>query len=124
MWGRAFDSNTDKDIALKVLLPSLLKNERARERFMDEVRISQQLSHPNIVNVFDVQQDGDFYFLTMELLEGQDLRQVMDNRLLARQPFAVDEVQEIISAISQGLAYAHQHTVHRDIKPENIWLTK
>jgi formylglycine-generating enzyme required for sulfatase activity len=121
---RAFDSNTEKDIALKVLLPSLLKNERARERFMDEARISQQLSHPNIVNVFDVQHDGDYYFLTMELLEGQDLRQVMENRTLARQPFAVDEVQEIIREVSLGLANAHKVTVHRDIKPENIWLSE
>ncbi|MGX5174012.1 SUMF1/EgtB/PvdO family nonheme iron enzyme [Aliikangiella sp. IMCC44653] len=121
---RAFDSNTQKDIALKVLLPTLLKNEGARERFMDEARISQQLSHPNIVNVFDVQNDGDYYFLTMELLEGQDLRQVMENRKLARQPFAVDEVQEIIREVCAGLANAHKHTVHRDIKPENIWLSE
>jgi len=121
---RAFDSNTDKDIALKVLLPELLKHQRAKERFLDEARLSQQLSHPNITNVYDVQQQGEYYFLTMELLEGQDLRQVMENRKLAHQPFAVDEVQEIISAISEGLAYAHKHTVHRDIKPENIWLTE
>ncbi len=121
---RAHDRNTGKDIAVKVLLPELLKHERARERFLDEARISQQLSHPNIVNVFDVQQDGDFYFLTMELLEGQDLRQVMDNQKHARQPFDIQEVQTIIKAVSDGLAYAHQHTVHRDIKPENIWLTE
>ena len=121
---RASDSNTGKDLALKVLLPALMQHERARERFLDEARISQQLSHPNIVNVYDVQQDGDYYFLTMELLEGQDLRQVMDNRKLARSVFAIDEVQEIISAVSEGLAYAHKYTVHRDIKPENIWLTE
>jgi formylglycine-generating enzyme required for sulfatase activity/serine/threonine protein kinase len=119
---QAFDNNTQKDIALKVMLPSLLKNERARERFIDEARISQQLSHPNIVNVFDVQQDGDFCFLIMELLQGQDLRQVMENQKLARQPFAVEDVQDLMQALSEGLAYAHKHTVHRDIKPENIWL--
>ena len=120
---RALDKTTGKQIAVKVLLPALLKNERARERFLDEARISQQLSHPNIVNVFDVQQDSDFFFLTMELLEGQDLRQVMESRHLARQPFTLEEVQDILKPICEALAYAHQHTVHRDIKPENIWVT-
>ena len=119
---RALDKTTGKEIALKVLLPALLKNERARERFLDEARISQQLSHPNIVNVFDVQQDGDFFFLTMELLEGQDLRQVMENRKLARQPFEVEEVLEILDPLCEALAYAHEYTVHHDIKPENIWI--
>jgi formylglycine-generating enzyme required for sulfatase activity len=120
----ALDNNTGKEIAIKVLLPSLLKNERARERFMDEARLSQQLSHPNIVNVFDVQQDGDFFFLTMELLHGQDLRHVMENRKLSRQPFDVEEVQELLVALGEGLSYAHKHTVHRDLKPENIWLSE
>mgnify|MGYP002700286196 CR=1 FL=1 len=119
---QAFDRNTQKEIALKVMLPSLLKNAHASERFMDEARISQQLSHPNIVNVFDVQRDNDLCFLTMELLQGQDLRQVMKNQRLARQPFAVEDVQELMLALSDGLDYAHKYTVHRDIKPENIWL--
>jgi TPR repeat protein/serine/threonine protein kinase len=119
---QAFDSNTQKDIALKVMLPSLLKNERARERFMDEARLSQQLTHPNIVNVFDVQQDGDFCFLTMELLEGQDLRSYMDNLKLSRQPMVSSEAVRIVTAICDGLIHAHEITVHRDIKPENIFL--
>ncbi|GAA5525410.1 serine/threonine-protein kinase PknD [Microbulbifer aestuariivivens] len=121
---RALDKTTGKEIALKVLLPALLKNERARERFLDEARISQQLSHPNIVNVYDVQQDGDFFFLTMELLEGQDLRQVMENRKLARQPFSEQEMRTIASQVGDALAYAHKYTVHRDLKPENVWLTE
>lgn len=121
---RAEDANTGREIAIKVLLPALLANEKARERFLDEARISQQLSHPQIVNVFDVQQDGDFYFLTMELLEGQDLRQVIENKQTAGQKFEIEEVREILAAVCDGLTYAHQQTVHRDIKPENIWLTE
>ena len=121
---RAYDKNRDEDIAIKVLLTSLTSHERARERFLDEARLSTKLSHPNIVNVYDVQQDGDTYFITMELLEGQDLRQVMENRKLARQPFSIEEVQDIIGHIATALDYAHKQTVHRDIKPENIWLTE
>lgn len=120
---RAHDKNRDEDIAIKLLLPSLTAHEKARERFLDEARLSTKLSHPNIVNVYDVQQDGENYFITMELLEGQDLRQVMENRKLARQPFSIEEVQELIGQIATALDYAHKHTVHRDIKPENIWLT-
>ncbi|MCK0154924.1 SUMF1/EgtB/PvdO family nonheme iron enzyme [Alcanivorax sp. S6407] len=112
---RAHDKNTDREIALKLLLPSLLKNDSARERFLSEAKISQQLSHPNIVNVFDVQSEGDLFFLTMELLEGQDLNAV-------NQPTPVDEVKRIASELCDALSYAHEFTVHRDIKPENIWL--
>ncbi|WP_300526155.1 bifunctional serine/threonine-protein kinase/formylglycine-generating enzyme family protein, partial [Alcanivorax sp.] len=93
------------------------------ERFLNEARVSSKLSHPNIVNVYDVQNEDDLYFLIMELLEGQDLRQVMDNQKAVERPFEIDDVKEYINGISEGLAYAHQHTVHRDIKPENIWIT-
>lgn len=119
---RALDRNTGEPVALKVLLPSLTKNERARERFLNEARLSQKLSHPNIVNVYDVQHDGDLYFLTMELLEGQDLRQVMENRKLAHQQFTTKELLDLADQLCNALTYAHKHTVHRDLKPENIWL--
>ena len=121
---RAFDKNRGEDIAIKVMLPQLMQNETARERFLDEARLSSQLSHPNIVNVYDVLQDGDLYFLTMELLEGQDLRELMNNRKLARQNFSVEEVVEILTPICSALDHAHEVTVHRDIKPENIFLTE
>jgi serine/threonine protein kinase len=121
---RAFDKNRNEDIAIKVMLPQLMQNESARERFLDEARLSSQLSHPNIVNVFDVIQDNDLCFLTMELLEGQDLRQLMENRKLVRQNFSLGDVIEIIEPICAGLDHAHELTVHRDIKPENIYLTE
>ncbi|WP_300526139.1 bifunctional serine/threonine-protein kinase/formylglycine-generating enzyme family protein [Alcanivorax sp.] len=119
---RAHDKNTDRDLALKLLLPSLLKNDSARERFLSEAKISQQLSHPHIVNVYDVQSEGNLYFLTMELLEGQDLRQWLENLKTVNQPTPIDEVKRIASELCDALSYAHEFTVHRDIKPENIWL--
>ena len=119
---QAHDSNTDRAIALKVLLPSLFKNERAKARFLSEAKISQQLSHPHIVNVYDVQQDGELFFLTMELLEGQDLRGWLDNLKAVGQQPAIDEVKRITGELCEALAYAHEYTIHRDIKPENIWL--
>uniref|UniRef100_UPI0035662210 serine/threonine-protein kinase n=1 Tax=Zhongshania sp. TaxID=1971902 RepID=UPI0035662210 len=121
---RAHDKNRDEDIAIKILLPSLTNNERALTRFMDEARISSKLSHPNIVNVYDVQNDGDLYFLTMELLEGQGVNQLLETRESLQQPFSEKELLDIVGQLLPALSYAHEHTVHRDIKPENIWLTK
>ena len=121
---RAFDKNRNEDIAIKVMLPQLMQNDTARERFLDEARLSSQLSHPNIVNVFDVQQQDNLCFLTMELLEGQDLRELMESKKIVRQTFNLEEVGDILTPICAALDYAHEITVHRDIKPENIFLTE
>ena len=120
---RAFDKNRNEDIAIKVMLPQLMSDERAKGRFLDEARLSSQLSHPSIVNVFDVQQVDGLCFLTMELLEGQDLRQLIESKALVRQHFSLEEVIEILTPICAALDHAHELTVHRDIKPENIYLT-
>lgn len=120
---RAHDKNREQDIAVKVLLPSLLSSPAAKERFLDEARISSQLSHPNIVNVFDVQNDGNLYFITMELLEGQNLRQYLESLELTKQTVTAEEAVAMANEICDGLQHAHEHTVHRDIKPENIWIT-
>jgi len=119
---RAYDRNRGEEIALKVLLPHLLSHPTARERFVAEAKISSKLSHPNIVNVFDVQRDGEHDFLTMELLRGQTLRQWMAARKAARQPFTVKEALGLAAALGAALGYAHKHTVHRDVKPENVWV--
>lgn len=121
---RAFDKNRDKDIAIKVLLPHLLNHAKAVERFVHEARLSSEMSHPHIVNVFDVQQDGGFCFLTMELLQGQNLRQMLQARHSVKRTLSVNEAVQIASQVADALAYAHEKTVHRDIKPENIWLTE
>ena len=119
---RAQDRNRNEEIAIKVLLPHLLAHSVARERFLAEAKVASSLSHPNIVNVFDVQREGDNDFITMELLQGQTLRDLMKARKAARQPFSVSEVQEIGKAIGTALGYAHKYTVHRDVKPENVWV--
>ena len=121
---RAFDSNRQEEIAIKVLLPHLVKSDTARERFLNEARLSSNLSHPNIVNVFDVQFDGDYAFITMELLKGQNLRTYLDNLIAVRQEMEVDDAIEMVSSLCDALSYAHETTVHRDIKPENIWITE
>ena len=88
---RAFDRTKQEAVAIKVLLPGLVENRQAREWFLAEAQISTKLSHPNIVNVFDVQQDGALHFLTMELLKGRSLRE----ELQSRRQLPVDRTLEI-----------------------------
>ena len=108
-----------QDRALKVMLPSLLRSDTARERFLSEVSISQQLGHPGIVRVHDLGEDPGrgFRFFTMEYVEGQTL-----NRLLKERggKLPVDEALDITRQLCDALEYAHQHTVHRDLKPQNV----
>lgn len=119
---RALDRTRGEDIALKVLLPHLLQHPVARERFAAEAKISITLAHPNIVNVFDLQREGDYSFLTMELLHGQPLRDLMNARAASRSPFSPAEAVLLAQEIGDALHYAHKQTVHRDVKPENIWV--
>jgi serine/threonine protein kinase len=121
---RAYDQNLGKQIAIKVLLPHFLDNSVARERFFVEAKISVALSHPNIVNVFDLQREGTFYFLAMELLEGHSLREEMKKRRLPKNHFSIPEIMQVAKSICDALSYAHQYSVHRDVKPENVWLCK
>jgi tRNA A-37 threonylcarbamoyl transferase component Bud32 len=121
---RAYDQNLGKQIAIKVLLPRFLDNSMARERFFVEAKISVALSHPNIVNVFDLQREGSFYFLAMELLEGHSLREEMKKRRLQKKRFSIPEIMQVAKSICDALSYAHQYSVHRDVKPENVWLCK
>ena len=116
---RVRDRVLNEDRALKVMLPSLLRSETARQRFLSEVRISQKLNHDRIVRVHDLGEDPErgFRFFTMEYVEGQTL-----NRLLKERggKLPVDEALDITRQLCDALEYAHQHTVHRDLKPQNV----
>jgi len=116
---RVRDRILNEDRALKVMLPSLLRSETARQRFLSEVRISQKLNHDGIVRVHDLGEDPErgFRFFTMEYIEGQTL-----NRLLKERggKLPVDEALDITRQLCDALEYAHQHTVHRDLKPQNV----
>ena len=116
----AFDPNRQEEIAIKVVLPGLVEDEEARARFLTEAKTSTSLGHPGIVKCFDVQRDGELLFLTMELLEGETLR---DRLGRSESPMGVDRVLKIVRAVGAGLEHAHETTVHRDVKPENVFLT-
>ncbi len=113
------DRHLGLEKALKVMLPSLLASETARQRFRSEVAISQQLRHENIVTVYDLAADKrrGFYFFTMEYVEGKTLHRVLQERG-GRLP--VEEALDITRQLCDALEYAHKNTIHRDLKPQNI----
>lgn len=119
---RAYDRNRGEDIAVKVMLPGLISSDTAKQRFINEAKISIKLSNQNIVNVYDVQIDGAYIFITMELLEGHTLRQAMDDKKKQRLKWSEAEVVDVVCHLCEALTYAHRYTVHRDIKPENVWI--
>ena len=119
------DPKMDRLVAIKVIAPAegLDPSEvwQRRERFKREARAAGRLTHPNIVTIHDVGEDGDRDYLVMEFIQGQSLDQV----LRTRRPLPVVEALAIGEQVAQALDYAHAHSIiHRDIKPGNILLTQ
>ncbi len=109
-------------VAVKILKPELAADPEIRSRFHDESKAVGMMSHPNIVNVFDVNQDGDIDYFVMELVEGITLKQYIKKRggvLNWR------EALHFSTQILQALGHAHSRgIVHRDIKPQNIMVLR
>jgi serine/threonine-protein kinase len=116
---RARDPRLGRDVAIKVLPDDMSRDADRVARFRAEARAASALNHPNIVVVYDIGEDGGRTYLAMELLEGTNLRQLLDGGA----PLLPKALQ-IASQIAEGLAAAHARgIVHRDLKPENVMLT-
>jgi serine/threonine protein kinase len=120
----ARDRLKDEDVAIKVLRQDLLFSTAAKERFLAEAKVSCNLSHPNIVRVYDVGQSGSYYYFSMERLKGHNLRHRIEAYERENRQFSVEEVTDIARQLIDALRYAHRYIVHRDIKPENIWISE
>jgi len=120
----ARDRLKDEDVAIKVLRQDLLFSTAAKERFLAEAKVSCNLSHPNIVRVYDVGQSGNYYYFSMERLKGHNLRNRIEAYERDNRQFGIAEVTDIARQLIDALRYAHRYIVHRDIKPENIWLAE
>ncbi len=107
-----------KRVAIKCLHPTMAASPVAVERLYREARIAAGLRHPNVMQVFDAGRDGETYFLTMELLEGERLTDY-----LARGPYPVDLIIRMFLSIMDGVAAVQAAgVVHRDLKPDNVFL--
>jgi serine/threonine protein kinase len=118
---RAVHLTMDRVVALKVLPPQRMSEERARLRFQREVRSAARLSHPNIVTAYDAHEDRGLCYLVMEYVEGVDLSRCAAAFGTPPLPVAC----EIIRQAALGLQHAHEKgMVHRDIKPANLMVTR
>lgn len=120
--GRVFlarEISLDRLVALKVLPPSLMFDEKLVERFKREARLVAQLHHPNIISIFRVYHSHNLIYYTMHYVPGRTLGQVMRTSPVLPLP----EVERVLTEAADGLSYAHKRgVVHRDVKPGNILL--
>lgn len=108
-------------VAIKILKSDLAQNEEFRRRFNAESQAVAQLSHPNIVSVYDVSRGGDTEYIVMELIDGITLKQYMEKR----GQLNWRESLHFITQIMRGLSHAHSRgIIHRDIKPQNIMVLR
>ncbi len=117
---RAMDLQLDRPVALKVLFPELSVDRTFVERFRREAQAAANLSHPNIVPVFDWGEDDGSYFIVMEYVDGRPLSAVLRDP----DPMPPNEIATIGAGVAAALAFAHRHgVVHRDVKPGNVLIT-
>jgi beta-lactam-binding protein with PASTA domain/tRNA A-37 threonylcarbamoyl transferase component Bud32 len=116
----ARDLLLDRPVALKVLFPELSSDHTFVERFRREAQAAANLSHPNIVPVFDWGESERTYFIVMEYVDGEPLSAIIRGQA----PLAPAQAASIAADIAKALAYAHRHgVVHRDVKPGNVLIT-
>ncbi|MDX1395322.1 MAG: protein kinase [Gemmatimonadota bacterium] len=116
---RARDLELREDLAIKMLRPEFVSDPESLERFKTEIRLARRISHPNVVRTHDFGETDGVRFLTMELVEGLTLRDLIDSR----GRLGVSAVLAIAAQLADSLAIAHaQGVVHRDIKPQNLLL--
>lgn len=109
-----------RSIALKLLYPHLVKDERIFTRFRRELLVTRELSHPNIVRMYDLgRTENNYHFISLEFVHGHSLKDLISGHSGLGVP--VPDAIRILHDITQGVAYAHeQGVIHRDLKPDNV----
>ena len=111
-----YDTILDRKVAIKTFKIDA-NDEGAVKRFNREAKAVTSLSHPNIVSIYDVENEGDFYYLILEYVEGMTLKDYM----IKNPRIPIETIVHIAKQIAAGLSHAHQNgIIHRDIKPQNI----
>ena len=111
----------DRLVAIKVLKEEFASDENFVSKFKMEAQAAARLSHPNIVNVYDVVDEGNLHYIVMELIEGITLKSYIEKKGFLENKEAIG----IAIQVAQGIAAAHeQHIIHRDIKPQNMIISR
>jgi serine/threonine protein kinase len=119
---KVHDNVLGEELALKTLLPQFTQEKMVVDRFLNEARITRKLTHPNIVRVHDIGSAGRGIFISMEYVQGNSLRDILQ-KLPSGQRLPLKQTLYIIDQLCIALEYAHRFTIHRDIKPENVMIT-
>lgn len=115
----AHDIILDRKVAIKVLRGDLANDEKFVRRFQREALSASSLSHPNIVEMYDVGEDNGMYFIAMEYVEGKTLKQLLKRR----GNLTLSEAIDIMLQLTDGISHAHEsYIIHRDLKPQNIMI--
>jgi tetratricopeptide (TPR) repeat protein/predicted Ser/Thr protein kinase len=116
---KALDRELDRLVALKVIRPELAQNAEALRRFKQELILARQVTHRNVIRIFDLGEADGVKFITMEYIEGQDLRSL----LREKGKFPPAETVAIVEQICRALEAAHtEGVIHRDLKPQNVMI--
>ncbi len=114
-----YDEILDRNVAIKVLRGDLSNDEKFVRRFQREALSASSLSHPNIVQMYDVGEDDGLYYIVMEYVEGKTLKQLLKRR----GNLTLSESIDIMLQLTDGMAHAHDsYIIHRDLKPQNIMI--
>ena len=115
----AYDTILDRRVAIKVLRGDLSGDEKFVRRFQREALSASSLSHPNIVEMYDVGEDNGLYYIVMEYIEGKTLKQLIKKR----GSITLSEAIDIMLQLTDGISHAHDsYIIHRDLKPQNIMI--
>jgi len=118
---KAKQVSLDRMVAIKKLPQKFSQNPQFIERFFAEGRAAAQLNHPNIVQAFDVGNEGDVYFFVMEYVEGRSIHE----DIVTHKRFKESDAIDIAIQVAEALEHAHERgLIHRDVKPKNIMITK
>ena len=113
----ANDTILNRKVAVKVLRGDLASDEKFVRRFQREALSASSLSHPNIVEIYDVGEDDGNFYIVMEYIDGRNLKQLIKKR----EKLSVPEVIDIMKQLTDGISHAHDlFIIHRDIKPQNM----
>jgi len=116
---KVLDAEVKEKVALKILKPEIAADEETIERFRNELRFARKISHKNVCRMYDLSREQGTQFITMEYVEGENLKSLM--RRMGQ--FSIGKAVSVARQVGEGLAQAHQlGVVHRDLKPQNIMI--
>jgi serine/threonine protein kinase len=118
---KVLDREIEEDVALKLLIPEIAADESTIKRFRNELKYARKISHKNVCRMFHLGAEGDTHYITMEYVEGEDLKSVIKRK----GKLSADEAISIAKQVCEGLSEAHRlGVVHRDLKPHNIMIRR